>query len=158
MPPPSTNIFVGGDCGDKQKTIYYLILSWVGGEKLKISDFSAPDGYGLCCTSEHNGKEFVLSWCFKNGPKSVREAVDMVVHAYAQGGPIAARYGMIESMVKMEARTPGMLVTGKGNGAIATIKREWDIKRNLARDKIPVVMDLVMSLAALQMKENAKHA
>ena len=125
---------------------------------MKISDFSAPDGYGLCCTSEHNGKELVLSQCFKNGTTSVREAVDMVVNAYAQGGPIAARYGMIETMVKMEARTPGMLVTGKGNGAIASIKREWDISRNLARDKVPLVMGLVMDLATLQMQANAKHA
>lgn len=125
---------------------------------MKISDFSAADGYGLCCTSEHNGRELVLSQCFKNGTAGVREAVDMVVNAYAQSGPIAARYGMIETMVKMEARTPGMLVTGKGNGAIASIKREWDIKRNLARDKVPAVMDLVMSLAALQMQANAKHA
>ena len=143
---------------NKQKTIYYLILSRVGGEKVKISDFSAPDGYGLCCTSEHNGKELVLSQCFKNGTASVREAVDKVVDAYAQSGPVAARYGMIYSMVRMEARTPGMLVTGKGNGAIATIKREWDIKRNLARDKIPLVMGLVMDLARLQMQANAKHA
>jgi len=125
---------------------------------LKISDFSSRDGYGLCCTSEHNGKELVLSQCFKNGTASVREAVDMVVEAASKGGPIAARYNMIETMVKMEARTPGMLVTGKGNGAIATIKREWDIKRNLARDKIPTVMGLVMDLAALQLQANAKHA
>ena len=125
---------------------------------MKISDFSAPDGYGLCCTSEHNGRELVLSQCFKNGTTGVREAVDMVVNAYAQSGPIAARYGMIETMVKMEARTPGMLVTGKGNGAIASIKREWGISRNLARDKVPTVMDLIMSLAALQMEANAKHA
>lgn len=157
MPSPPTNIFVGGDCGDKQKTIYYLILSWVGGEKLKISDFSTLDG-GLCCTSEHNGKELVLSQCFKNGAIDVRKAVDMVVDAYAQGGPIAARYGMIESMVKMEASMPGMLVTGKGRGAIASIKREWNISRNLARDKVPTVMDLVMSLAALQLQANAKYA
>ena len=125
---------------------------------MQISDFSTLDGYGLCCTSEHNGEELILSECFKNGPTSVREAVDKVVSAYSKGGPIAARYGIIETMVKMEARTPGMLVTGKGNGAIATIKREWDIKRNLARDKVPLIMGLVMDLATLQLKENAKHA
>ena len=116
---------------------------------MKISDFSAPDGYGLCCTSEHNGNELVLSQCFKNGTTGVREAVDMVVNAYAQSGPIAARYGMIQTMVKMEASMPGTLATGKGNGAIS---------RNLARDKVPTVMGLVMSLAALQMEANAKHA
>ena len=125
---------------------------------MKISDFSAPDGYGLCCTSEHNGNELVLSQCFKNGTTGVREAVDMVVNAYAQSGPIAARYGMIQTMVKMEASMPGTLATGKGNGAIASIKREWNISRNLARDKVPTVMGLVMSLAALQMEANAKHA
>ena len=82
----------------------------------------------------------------------------MVVNAYAQSGPIAARYGMIQTMVKMEASMPGTLATGKGNGAIASIKREWNISRNLARDKVPTVMGLVMSLAALQMEANAKHA
>tara|TARA_R100001460_G_scaffold102827_1_gene147580 strand:+ start:2265 stop:2639 length:375 start_codon:yes stop_codon:yes gene_type:complete len=124
---------------------------------MKISDFSTP-GNGLCCTSEHKGRELILSRCFKNGTASVREAVDMVVNAYAQSGPVAARYSMIETMVKMEARRPGSLATGKGNGAIASIKREWDIKRNLARDKVPLVMGLVMDLAALQMQANAKNA
>ncbi len=123
---------------------------------MKISDFSAPDGYGLCCTSEHNGKELVLSQCFKDGTHGVREAVDKCVESVSEGGPVAARYGMILTMVESEVRT-GMLVTGKGNGAVATIKREWGIRRNLARDKIPTVMQLVMSLAGLQINENRKH-
>ncbi len=125
---------------------------------MKISDFSAPDGYGLCCTTEHNGQELVLSQCFKDGTTGVREAVDKVVNAISEGGTIAWRYNMIMTMVESEARTPGMLVTGKGNGAIATIKREWGIRRNLARDKVPTIMSLVMSLAKLQLEANEAHA
>ena len=125
---------------------------------MKRSDFSAHDGYGLCCTTEHNGKELVLSQCFKDGTTGVREAVDKVVNAISEGGTIAWRYNMIMTMVESEARTPGMLVTGKGNGAIATIKREWNIRRNLARDKVPTIMSLVMSLAKLQLEANEAHA
>lgn len=125
---------------------------------LKISDFSAPDGYGLCASTTLNGQELVLSQCFNDGTTGVREAVDKVVNAVSQGGPVAMRYNMILTMVESEARTPGMLVTGKGNGAIATMKREWGIRRNLARNKVPVIMDLVMQLARLQIEANAEHA
>jgi hypothetical protein len=119
-----------------------------------IQDFASADGLGLCCTCDFEGSELVLSQCFVTGVKGVRDAVDHVISANEQGGTIPYRYGLIHTMVKSEARTPGMLVSGKGNGAIATIKREWGIRRNLARKKVPVIMDLVLSLAQLQIAEN----
>jgi len=129
---------------------------------MKITDFESNRYYGdtgLCVTSEDNkGNELVLSQCFNDGVDGVRCAVDMLVVATSVDDMSRHRYGFMGSMVKMEADMPGMLVTGKGNGAIATIKREWKIKRNLPRHKVPVVMSLVASLAQLQEEFNAKLA
>ena len=124
---------------------------------MQISDFSDQDGYGLCCTVPFEGKDLILSHCFNNGTHGVREAVDQVIQAMSQSPVIAARYSMIHSMCEAEVDT-GMLMTNSGGGAIRSIKREWDITRNLARKKVPIVMSLILSLAKLQLQANAKHA
>ena len=77
------------------------------------------------------------------------EGADRGVHRVGgRQGRVCIRGGM-KTMVAQEAAFAGMLVTGKGNGAIATIKREWGVKRNLRRDKLPLIMDMVLSLGAL---------
>ena len=129
---------------------------------MKISDFGSQrfDGdTGLCasCTDDR-GNELVLSQCFINGVDGVRVAVDMLMKASSADDMTRVRYAMMGTMVKQEAAMPGMLVTGKGNGAIATIKREWKINRNLPRHKVPVVMSLIASLAQLQSEYNATLA
>ena len=124
---------------------------------MRISDFVNEDGYGLCCSTPFEDGELVLSQCFDNGTHGVRQAVDMVLEAASEGPVVASRYGMIQTMCAAEADS-GMLVTGKGGGAIASIKREWGMRRNLARKKVPLAMSLVLSLASLQAREYAKHA
>ena len=124
---------------------------------MQISDFSDQDGYGLCCTVPFEGKDLILSHCFDNGTHGVREAVDKVIQATSEGPVIAARYSMIYRMCETEVDT-GMLMTSRGGGAIRSIKREWNMTRNLARKKVPIVMSLVLSLAKLQLQANAKHA
>lgn len=125
---------------------------------MKISDFGSHrfDGdTGLCasCTDDR-GNELILSQCFIDGVDGVRVAVDMFMKASSADDMTRIRYGMIGTMVKHEATMPDMLVTSKGNGAIATIKREWRIERNLPRHKVPVVMSLIASLAQLQGEYN----
>lgn len=118
---------------------------------MDIDDFviGTEDGFGLCATAEFDNKEFILSEQFVDGVFGVKEAVDKAALAMEEGGTISARYPMMKTMVAQEAAFPGMLVTGKGSGAIATVKREWGVKRNLRRDKLPLIMDMVLGLGAL---------
>ena len=118
---------------------------------MKIEDFVVKSraGFGLCATTEIDGKEFCLSEQFDEDIFGVKDAVGMVADAMHKGGTIGVRYTLIQTMVEQEAAYAGMLVTGKGNGAIATIKREWGIKRNLRRTKVPVIMEMVLALGAL---------
>ena len=118
---------------------------------MDIDDFiiGTEDGFGLCATAEFDNKEFILSEQFVDGVFGVKEAVNKAAVAMEKGGTISARYPLMKTMVAQEAAFAGMLVTGKGNGAIATIKREWGVKRNLRRDKLPLIMDMVLSLGAL---------
>ena len=126
---------------------------------MKISDFGSQryDGdTGLCAScTDNRGNELVLSQCFIMGVDGVRLAVDMYLESISADDMTRIRYAMIGTMCKQEADNAGMLVTGKGNGAIASIKREWKMNRNLPRHKVPVVMSLVSSLAQLQMDFNA---
>lgn len=98
-----------------------------------------------------------MSQQFDDGVYGVRKAVDMVVDAVSKGGPVGARYSLILTMVEQEARWPNMRVTNKGNGAIASIKREWGIMRNTRRAKVPVIMSVILSLAKLQIEHNAEN-
>jgi hypothetical protein len=125
---------------------------------MDIKDFVTPCGEGLCCTTDFKGEELVLSQCFVTGVHGVRKAVDMVISANSEGGTIPHRYGLILTMAKAEARSPsGMRMTNAGNGVSATIKREWGISRNLRRNKVPVVMELVLGLAQLQLEHNRRY-
>ena len=118
---------------------------------MKIDDFVVMTGagFGLCATTEIDGKEFIISEAFDEDIFGVKDAVGMVADAMHEGGTIAMRYPLMKTMVAQEAAFAGMLVTGKGNGAIATIKREWGIKRNLRRTKVPAIMACIIGLGAL---------
>lgn len=98
-----------------------------------------------------------MSQQFNDGVYGVRKAVDMVVDAASKGNTVAARYSLIHTMVEQEARWPNMRVTNKGNGAIATIKREWGIARNTRRAKVPMIMSCILSMAKMQIVHNAEN-
>jgi len=104
-------------------------------------------------------EEVVLSQQFDEGVLGVRKAVDMVVAASAAGGTVPYRYGLILTMVEQEIRfgggTSDMRVTGKGGGAITSIKRELGMRRQMPRRFAAVVLEGVLNLAQLQIRHNA---
>jgi len=122
---------------------------------MKFEDFvDERDGMGVCVTipqtfAPYMKGEVVLSQCMIDGTAGAREAVEKMYDNITQAGPVGMRYQLMVTMAESEARAPGMLVTGKGNGAIATLKREFRLKRNLARWKVPVAIKGVQHLAAL---------
>jgi hypothetical protein len=133
---------------------------------MDITDFNAPfeddEGHrheGLCATvATHEGEEVVLSQQFNRGTQGVRLAVNKVLHANSADGTIPMRYHLIQTMVEQEARfaavDPTMRVTGKGGGAITSIKRELGMRRQMPRRFAPVVLEGVLNLARLQLIHN----
>lgn len=114
--------------------------------------FETENGLGLTIANPEFKEPLIVENHFDSGEQGLFDAVNMVVEAANEKGTIPLRYNMIARMVNMEAQMPGILVTGKGNGAISTIKREWGIKRNTRRWKAPHIMEAVMFLAHLRQK------
>tara|TARA_Y100001963_G_C6708232_1_gene412969 strand:- start:128 stop:511 length:384 start_codon:yes stop_codon:yes gene_type:complete len=115
-------------------------------------EFETENGLALTIADPEFKEPLIVENHFDSGEQGLLDAVNKVVEAANAGGTIPLRYNMIARMVSMEARMPGTLVTGKGNGAISTIKREWGIKRNTRRWKTPHIMGAVMFLAHLRQK------
>ena len=114
--------------------------------------FETENGLGLTVANPEFKEPLIVENHFDSGEQGLLDAVNMVVEAANAEGTVRFRYNMIARMVDTEARMPGLLVTGKGNGAISTIKREWGIKRNTRRWKTPHIMEAVMFLAHLRQK------
>jgi len=130
---------------------------------MNFDDFKAEDNYGVCVTipqtfADYMEDEVILSQCMIDGTLGARKAVEQIYDQVSQGGPVGMRFSLNVGMAEMEARTPGMLVTGKGNGAIATMKREYGFRRNIARWKIPAAcrgLEHLTALYARKMQDGA---
>ena len=125
---------------------------------MNFDDFKEEDDYGVCVTIPQNydGKssymkdEVILSQCMIDGTYGARKAVEKIYNQVSRGGPVGFRFSINVSMAELEAKSPtGMLMTGKGNGAIATMKREYGFRRNLPRWKVPAALRGLEHLAGL---------
>ena len=94
---------------------------------MNIEDFS--DGFGgYCATSELDGKEFILSHCFKDGTHGVGVAVRKIVHEKMTIPTIGYRYLMLQKGIEIEQK--GMRLTGKAPACSAIVKNEYGITKN----------------------------
>ena len=129
---------------------------------MHFDDFKLDDG--VCVTIPDGEFDYmkgkvVLSECLKDGTLGAMKAVEKIYNQVMQGGPVGIRFGLNVSMAEMEAKSPtGMLMTGKGNGVIATMKREYGFKRNLPRWKVPAALRGLEHLTALYAKKQRDGA
>ena len=130
---------------------------------MNFDDFKAEDDYGVCVTiprdfaPDYMKDEVILSQCMIDGTLGARKAVEQIYDQVSQGGPVGMRFSLNVTMAEQEVRMPGMLVTGKGNGAVATMKREYGFRRNLPRWKVPAALRGLEHLTALYAAKNAPH-
>ena len=130
---------------------------------MNFDDFKAEDDYGVCVTiprdfADYMKDEVILSQCMIDGTLGAREAVEKIYDQVSQGGPVGMRFSLNVTMAEQEVRTPGMLVTGKGNGAVASMKREFRMRRNLPRWKVPAALRGLEHLTALYARKQRDGA
>lgn len=113
---------------------------------MNIEDFS--DGFGgYCATSELDGKEFILSHCFKDGTHGVGVAVRKIVHEKMTIPTIGYRYLMLQKGIEIEQK--GMRLTGKAPACSAIVKNEYGITKGLSKKKTGLAFEMLLGLASM---------
>ena len=121
---------------------------------MNSSDFS--DGYdGYCCTSEVDGREFILSQCFIEGTHGVGEAVRSIIHQFKTIPTIGFRFSMLQRGIEMEQR--GMRLTSKTPAASAIVKREFGIRKGMSKVKTAAALGFLLTLASMVMEEEREE-
>ena len=118
---------------------------------MHTEDFSdGEDGY--CVTSDLDGKEFILSQCFKDGTFGVGQAVRQIVNEMLSIPTIGVRYMMLQRGIKVEQM--GMRLTGKAPAASAIVKHEYGIKKGMSKKKTGHAFAILLQLAVMLKKES----
>lgn len=122
---------------------------------MNIMDFS--DGHtGFCCTTELDGKEFILSQCFELGTYGVGEAIRKIMKEIAEIPTIGLRHSMILRGIDIEQR--GMRLTNKAPACSAIVKREYGVRKGLSKKKTGEAFHVCLSLAHMALKEGFSHS
>ena len=121
---------------------------------MKLSDFS--DGYyGYCCTSELDGKEFILSQCFIEGTKGVGDAIRKMSDQIRDIPTIRFRYSML--LTGMELEMKGIRLTAKAPASSAIVKKDFGIRKGMSKKKTHLAFELLINLTKLYMAEGETH-
>ena len=117
---------------------------------MSVEDFSDGHG-GYCATGELEGREFILSHCFKDGTHGVGVAIRKIVHEKLTIPTIGLRYLMLQKGIEVEQM--GMRLTSKAPAASAIVKREYGVLRGLSKKKTGLAFQMLLSLAAMMYYE-----
>jgi len=121
---------------------------------MRLSEFS--DGYyGYCCTSELDGKEFILSQCFTEGTKGVGDAIRKMSDQIRDIPTIGFRYNML--LIGMEAEMKGMRLTAKAPPCSAIVKKDFGVRKGMSKKKTHLAFELLLNLTQLYMEEGETH-
>ncbi len=122
---------------------------------MSIMDFS--DGHtGFCCTTELDGKEFILSQCFELGTYGVGEAVRKIMKEIAEIPTIGLRHSMLLRGIKIEQI--GMRLTNKAPACSAIIKKEYGVRKGMSKKKTGQAFHVCLSLAHMALKEGFSYS
>lgn len=122
---------------------------------MNIMDFS--DGHtGFCCTTELDGKEFILSQCFELGTYGVGEAIRKIMKEIDEIPTIGLRHSMILRGIDIEQK--GMRLTNKAPACSAIVKREYGVRKGLSKKKTGEAFQVCLSLAHMALKEGFSYS
>jgi len=114
------------------------------------TDEDGNDGY--CATAnDDEGKEVVLSQCFKEGTIGVGKAMREIVSQMNTIPTIGIRYMMLQQGIRAEMN--GMRLTNKAPAASALIKKEFGLRKGLSKKKTGVAFSILLSLANMLLEE-----
>ena len=114
------------------------------------TDEDGNDGY--CATADDDeGKEVILSQCFKEGTTGVGKAMHKVVDQLNTIPTIAVRYTMLQHGIRAEMN--GMRLTAKAPAASAIIKKEFGLRKGLSKKKTGVAFSMLLGLAQMLREE-----
>tara|TARA_Y100000004_G_scaffold37965_1_gene40720 strand:- start:770 stop:1156 length:387 start_codon:yes stop_codon:yes gene_type:complete len=114
------------------------------------TDEEGNDGY-CATTHDDEGKEVILSQCFKEGTTGVGKAMREIVEQLNTIPTISMRYMMLQHGIRAEMR--GMRLTSKAPAASAIIKNEFGLRKGLSKKKTGVAFSMLLSLAQMLLEE-----
>lgn len=111
-----------------------------------MEDFG--DGYGgYCCTTDLDGKEFILSQCFTDGTQGVGDAIRNLRHQMQTIPTIQFRWMTLR--MGCEAELKGMRLTAKTPPATVIIKKELGVRIGMSKLKTLEAFNCLLGLLAL---------
>lgn len=113
---------------------------------LTLEDFSDGQG-GYCVTTFLDGKEFILSQCFKNGTYDVGLAVNKLVNEMETIPTITLRHRMLLNGIDIEMK--GMRLTSKTPACSAIVKKEYGVLKGMSKRKTYEAFSCLLHLAGL---------
>ena len=122
---------------------------------MDIMDFS--DGKtGFCCTTDLDGKEFILSQCFDLGTYGVGEAIRRFMKEVKEIPTIGLRHQMLLRGCALEQN--GMRLTNKAPACSAIIKNEYGVRKGMSKKKTGEAFHVCLSLAHLALWQGYSHS
>ena len=109
------------------------------------TDEEGNDGY-CATTHDDEGKEVILSQCFKEGTTGVGKAMREIVDQLNTIPTIGIQHGV-------RAEMNGLRLTSKAPAASAIIKNEFGLRKGLSKKKTGVAFSMLLTLAQMLLEE-----